>query len=77
MTYSLIIIKDGGKVEYKNDILTWPEVTRHLRHKLDQWTRSVTIYKWSSNNKCLGQKYVCMANITDVVLALRDKEVLI
>ena len=77
MTYSLIIGRKNYDTVYVNDIKTWPDVTNFLRHKLDQWTISVNIYKWSSNNKCLGQKHVCMANITDVVLALKDKEVLV
>jgi hypothetical protein len=77
MTYSLTIIKDGDKVEYRNGILTWGVVTSILRNNLPNSTIRVQIYKWSSNNKCLGHKCVRMNNITDVVLSLRDKEVLI
>jgi hypothetical protein len=77
MTYSLTIIKDGDKVEYRNGILTWEVVTSILRNNLPNSTIRVQIYKWSSYNKCLGHQCVRMNNITDVVPSLRDKEVLI
>ena len=77
MTYSLTIIKDGDKVEYRNGILTWGAVTSILRNNLPDSTIRVQIYKYSSNNKCLGYKCVRMNNIVDVALSLRDKEVLL
>ena len=72
MTYSLIIEHANSDPTYVNDIKTWPQVTYHLRKKLDQRTTRVHIYKWSSNNRCLGEKWVTMANICDVAFALRD-----
>jgi hypothetical protein len=77
MTYSLIIEKENCDPVYRNGILTWEVVTSILRNNLPNNTIRVQIYKWSSNNKCLGHKCVRMNNITDVVLSLRDKEVLI
>ena len=76
MTYSLIIEHANSDPTYVNDIKTWPQVTYYLRKRLDQWTTRVHIYKWSSNNKCLGEKYVTMGNICDVAFALRDKVLL-
>ena len=81
MTYSLTIIRDDNSnardVEFINGIKTWPEVTNFLRKKLDQWTKKVHIYKYSSDNKLLGERAVTMANICEVAFALRDKEVLL
>jgi hypothetical protein len=77
MTYSLIITLSNADPIYKNDILTWGEVTAILRHGLDQWTTSVHIYKYSSDNRLLGEKHVTMGNICDVAFALRDKNVLL
>ena len=77
MTYSLLIIRNYGKVEYKNDILTWPDVTKFLRNKTPADTISITIFKYSSNNRILGQKYVNIGNIVKVATSLTDKEVLI
>ena len=77
MTYSLIIERGNSDPTYVNDIKTWPQVTYHLRHKLDQWTTKVHIYKYSSDDKVLGEKCVTMGNLVDVCLALRDKQVLI
>lgn len=77
MTYSLIIERGNSDPTYVNDIKTWPQVTYYLRHKLDQWTTKVHIYKYSSDYKVLGEKCVTMGNLVDVCLALRDKQVLI
>ena len=77
MTYSLVIEYRNSDPKVINGIKTWPEVTGYLRHKLDQWTIKVYIYKYSSDNKTLGEKCVTMANLVDVCLALRDKQVLI
>jgi len=77
MTYSLSITRANADPIYKNDILTWGEVTAILRHGLDQWTTSVHIYKWGSDNRLLGEKHVTMGNICDVAFALRDKDVLL
>lgn len=77
MTYSLIIKYAHSDPKYVNDILTWPQVTEYLRKKLDQWTIGVHIYKWSSNSKCLGEKYVTMGNICEVAYSLRDKNILV
>ena len=78
MTYSLTIVK--GKHSdpvYVHDIKTWPEVTSYLRNKLDQWTERVYVYKYSKDNRLLGEKCVTMGNICEVAFALRDKNVLI
>ena len=78
MTYSLTIVK--GKHSdpvYVNDIKTWPEVTSYLKNKLDQWTTSVHISKYSSDDRLLGESHVTMGNLCDVAFALRDKDVLI
>ena len=76
MTYSLIIEHTNSDPTYVNDIKTWPQVTYHLRKKLDQWTIKVHIYKWSSDNRCLGSKCVTMGNLCEVAFALRDKVLL-
>lgn len=77
MNYSLTIEHSNSDPTYVNDIKTWPAVTNYLRNKLDQWTTRVHIYKWSSNNKCLGEKCVTMGNLCEVAFALRDKQVLL
>jgi hypothetical protein len=77
MRYSMIISKRNADPIYKNDILTWGEVTAILRHGLDQWTMSVHIWKFGSDNRLLGEKHVTMGNICDVAFALRDKDVLL
>jgi hypothetical protein len=77
MTYSLIIEHSNGDPTYVNNILTWGEVTGYLKHKLDQWTIRVKIYKYSSDNKLLGEKCVTMGNICEVAFTLRDKQALI
>jgi hypothetical protein len=76
MKYSLTIEHMNSDPTYVNDIKTWPQVTYYLRKRLDQRTTSVHIYKWSSNNRCLGEKWVTMSNICDVAFALRDKVLL-
>jgi len=77
MSYSLVIKYAHSDPKYVNDILTWPQVTTYLRKKLDQWVVSVTIFKYSSDDRILGQKTVTMGNICDVAFALRDKQVLL
>ena len=77
MTYSLTIEYKNADPTYVNDIKTWPEVTGYLRHKLDQWVSRVHIYKYSSDDRLLGEKCVTMSNLVDVCLSLRDKQVLI
>ena len=77
MTYNLIIERGNSDPTHVNDLKSWPQVTYYLRHKLDQWTTSVHIYKLSSDNRTLGEKHVTMGNICDVAFALRDKDVLL
>ena len=77
MTYSLVINKHHSDPTYVNGLNTWAQVTHYLRNKLDQWTTSVHIYKWSSNSRCLGEKHVTMGNLCEVAFALRDKQVLL
>jgi len=82
MTYSLTIVRHqsdptyNNGITYINDIKKWDEVLDYLRNKLDQWTIGVHIYKWSSNSRCLGEKYVTMGNICDVVWNGTDKVLL-
>lgn len=77
MTYSLVIEYGNSDPKYVNDIKTWGEVTEYLRHKLDQWVSRVHIYKYSSDDRLLGEKCVTMANICEVAFTLRDKQALI
>lgn len=76
MKYSLTIERRQSDPSYVNDIKTWDEVLDYLRKKLDQWTIKVQIYKWSSNNRCLGHKCVTMGNLWDVVWNGTDKVLL-
>lgn len=73
MRYSLTIEHHHSDPSYVNDIKTWDEVLDYLKHKLDQWTIRVHIYKWSSNSRCLGEKCVTMGNLWDVVWNGTDK----
>lgn len=77
MTYSLTIIKENnskvGDFEYINGIETWLQVTEYLRNKLDQWTKKVHIYKYSSNDRLLGERNVTMGNLWEVANSLTDK----
>lgn len=74
MTYSLIIRKGQyNDPAYVNGIKTWTEVIQYLKHKLDQWTTSVHIYKYSSNDRLLGEKRVTMSNLCEVAYSLTDK----
>lgn len=76
MTYSLTIERNNADPKYINDITSWDDVSDILRHKLDQWTIRVHIYKWSSNNRCLGKKCVTMGNLWDVCWNGTDKVLL-
>ena len=73
MTYSLIIEHNYSDPKYVNDINTWGEVLDYLRCKLDQWTIRVHIFKWSSDEKCLGEKIVTMGNLYVIANAPNDK----
>ena len=77
MTYSLSIIRQDNSskknFEVVNDIKTWDDVLDYLKHKLDQWTIKVHIYKWSSNNRCLGEKCVTMGNLWFICFSETDK----
>lgn len=77
MTYSMIINRANGDPTYKNDIPTWENVTDILKKGLDQWTTSVHIYKYSSNDRLLGEKCVTMGNLWDVANSPKDNIVLI
>jgi hypothetical protein len=76
MTYSLIIEHNNAGPTYVNGVETWGEVLDYLRRKLDQWTIRVHIYKWSSNNKCLGERNVTMGNLYAIANAPNDKVLL-
>ena len=73
MTYSLTIEHNNSDPTYVNDIKTWDDVLDYLKHKLDQWTIRVHIYKWSSNSRCLGERNVTMDNLWEVANSLTDK----
>ena len=78
MSYSLVINKGQHRdPQYVNGLQTWMQVTDYLRNKLDQWTISVHIYKYSSDDRTLGEKHVTMGNICDIAFTLRDKQVLL
>lgn len=76
MKYSMTIEHRHSDPTYVNDIETWGEVLDYLRRKLDQWTIRVHIYKWSSNNRCLGEKCVTMGNLYAIASAPNDKVLL-
>ena len=56
-----------------NDIPTWDKVRQILRNGLDQWTIKVHVYKWSSNDRCLGHICVTMGNLWNVLSYGTDK----
>jgi len=73
MKYSLVINRNYCDSTCVNDIKTWIGVTDYLKHKLDVRTISVHIYKYSSNDRLLGEKHVTMSNLCDVAYSLSDK----
>lgn len=73
MTYSIVVERMNNDPIHYNDIKTWEGVTKILKHGLSSITTAATIYKYSSDNKCLGQKRVTMGNLVDVATSLRDK----
>ena len=76
MTYSLEIEHKYSDPTYVNGIETWDEVLDYLKHKLDQWAIGVQIYKYSSNDKCLGYKYVTVGSLWSVLTVGTDKVLL-
>lgn len=73
MKYSVTLERDYRDTKYINGIKTWNEVLDILKNKLDQWTKKVHIYKWSSNSRCLGSKCVTMGNLWEVANSVNDK----
>jgi hypothetical protein len=73
MTYSLIIKRQNADPKDVLGIKTWGEVLDYLRNKLDQWTIGVHIYKYSSNDRLLGERNVTMGNLWEVANSLTDK----
>ena len=73
MKYSMTIEYNNSDPKYINDITTWGDVLDTLRHRLDQWVIKVHIYKWSSNNRCLGSRCVTMGNLYFVAGSPTDK----
>ena len=73
MTYSLIIKRECADPQYVLNIRRWVDVLDYLRDKLDQWTIGVHIYKYSSNDRLLGERYVTMGNLWEVANSLTDK----
>lgn len=76
MKYSLTIERINYDPIFVNDIMTWVGVTDYLKKKLDSNTIRVHVYKWSSDNKCLGHATTNMGNIAKIAYTLRDKDVL-
>ena len=76
MKYSLTIEHNNSSPSYKNDIKTWSEVLDILRNGLDQWAIRVYVYKWSSNNRCLGSRCVTMGNLWNICWDGTDKVLL-
>ena len=77
MTYSLVIKIDNSDPKYVNGIDSWDKVKETLKNELPFRTTSVGIYKFSKNNKCLGQRLVSMRNLYKVVTSDSDKYILI
>ena len=78
MTYSIIVSRgQNADPKYILGLKTWQQVTDVLKNGLDQWTVSAHIYKYSSDDRLLGEKHVTMGNICDVAFTLRDKQVLL
>ena len=73
MRYSMTIEYNHADPKYINGIETWGDVLDTLRHKLDQLTIRVHIYKWSSNSRCLGHRCVTMGNLYFVAGSPTDK----
>jgi len=65
--------KTNDRTEYFNGIKTWAEVIEFLTNKLDPWTTKVYIYKYSSNQRLLGEKCVTMGNLVEVANSKNDK----
>lgn len=76
MTYSLIIEHNYSDPTYVNDIKTWEKVLDYLRNKLGHLVVRVHIFKWSSNNRLLGDKVVSMGNLYAVASSKNDKVLL-
>ena len=76
MTYSLIIKHHQSDPTYVNGIKTWDDVLDYLKNKLDQWTIGVNIYKYSSNDRLLGERNVTMGNLWDIANSKNDKVLL-
>lgn len=76
MKYSMTIEYNNSDPKYINDIAIWGDVLDTLRHRLDQWTIRVHIYKWSSNHRCLGHRCVTMGNLYFVARSPTDKVLL-
>lgn len=74
MTYSLIIKHSNSDPKYVNNIGTWGEVTDYLKNKLSNVPiLYVEIFKYSKNNRLLGEKHVTMSNFFEVVISKTDK----
>lgn len=73
MTYSLIIKQDHADPIYVNNIETWGDVVNHLKFNLPFWVISVTIYKYSSNNRTLASRFVTMSTMWNMVNSPTDK----
>ena len=73
MRYSLIIEHKDCDPTYINGLKKWNEVTDYLVNKLDQWTIRVQIFKFSSDERVLGENCVTMGNLVKVATSSTDK----
>lgn len=64
---------ESKRTEYFNGLKTWEEVIDFLTNKLDFWCFRVRIFKYSSNNRLLGEKCVTMRNLIHVANSKNDK----
>ncbi len=76
MTYRLTIERNHADPTYVNGIETWDEVLYYLKYKLDRLVIRVQIYKYSSNDRCLGYKFVTMSSMWYVLTVGTDKVLL-
>ena len=73
MDYNLIIKRLHSDPTYVRNLKKWEEVTDYLKNKVDQWTISIGVYKYSSDSRLLGHSHVTMGNLIEVASSKTDK----
>lgn len=73
MVYNLVLESRIDSVRVVRGLKKWAEVVEFLKTQLDEWTTSVEIHKFSSDNKTLGCKFVTMSNLLEFVNSPNDK----